>query len=176
MGIFDVVVLELIWSSFRLFVCFSKMTRHSKTDGRQTKRIDICYSGVVVEHVCNTFDLLLMKVILSLFGALSQNWPVTRQELSIQQHGLKFGSRGGGVVLGCIWVPFTSHCSRLFGVHSVHFSQLVDNLEMAGHRAKSTAIHDLGGTSIKCVMYRCSCRNQGHFGVIPSTYLEMAIA
>ncbi len=51
-----------------------------------------------------TFDSSVFKVILLSFGAFILKWPVTRKWLSVELKGLKFGTRGIGVM--SIWSTF----------------------------------------------------------------------
>ena len=39
-------------------------------------------------------DLLVFKVILGSFGALFSKWPVIQTQVSVENSGVKFGSRG----------------------------------------------------------------------------------
>ncbi len=60
-----------------------KMVCNSKTAGRRAKRGEIWVLGVLVNHIVGTLDLVVLKVILGLFGAIVSKWPVTRKRLAV---------------------------------------------------------------------------------------------
>ena len=57
-----------------------------------------------LQHIWDTFDLLVFKVILGSFGAFVLKWPVTRKRLAAEQNGVKLGT--GREVMTCIYGTF----------------------------------------------------------------------
>ncbi len=52
-----------------------KMSSNSKMSVHRAKQIEISDSGMLVEDIWGTFDLVVFKIIVRPFGALSENSP-----------------------------------------------------------------------------------------------------
>ncbi len=58
------------------------------------ERSDIWEPEVLVEHIRDTFDPMVFKVILGSFGALVSSWPLIRKLMGVQREEMKICTRG----------------------------------------------------------------------------------
>ena len=90
------------------------------------KRTEVLYdTGTLVQHVWSIFSFVVLKVFWWPFGALDQNWPLTREPL----------------IVDYIWGTFGIRCSESFSVLVSKWSVTRKRL-MIG--IKKTEIGDFG--------------------------------
>ncbi len=92
------------------------------------------------------FDLVVFKVILGSFGALSLNWSITGKRLVIEQNGMKLETHGYSYNIYV--VPLTLRCSMSYWGRAVHLSYT-----SLDRRAKRSEIWNSGIQAIHILVY-----------------------
>ena len=82
MSTFDVVEFKVTLGVIRC--AYLKIACISKPAGRRMKRSEIWGAWILATHVCDTFDLVGLKVILGSFGALFSKRHVSQKQLVVE--------------------------------------------------------------------------------------------